>query len=105
MPKYTLPKEKKKRDEEQESVGISTDSFHRHVSLPVNKEILEEVSTGDKVTVTLEAEVESTVDREGADYQDRSIGLKLFSVDVYPDEDSKAKKEFSAGYKKAKDNM
>ena len=106
MPKFTLPKPKKKKRDGDQAIPAASDydplEYQRRVTLPVNPEILKAVETGQKVDVTLTGAVTRQVSDSG-EYDEHSLTIDVSTVEVYPAEEGKqAKKRFSSGFNRAK---
>ena len=102
MPHYTLPEDSP--DNHDDAPAITMDSYQKTVTIPVNDEILDMLSVGDKIDVTLMGEVTATRKNDGDEYEDRSITLKITSVDAYPEgdmEEMEAHEGLSRGFQKA----
>lgn len=103
MPKYKLPPEKKGDDKKSEAPisGAGPSEYQRRITVPVNQEILDAVQTGQMVEVTLMAEVIGTRSNESPDYSDRSVELKIGSVEIYPESEDDEDAGMRAGYEDA----
>ena len=66
MPTYKLPPEEKEKDPDEPMTEV--DSYQRTVTIPVNDEILDELSVGDEVMVTLTGEITGLSKHESPDY-------------------------------------
>lgn len=101
MPTYTLPKEKKRKDVKAGEAAVdSPDEYQRRVSFPVNTKILESVTIGDVVKVTLLGEVVDASKHDSTDHKSRNISVKMSSVEVYPESEEEAEKGFQKGFKR-----
>lgn len=100
MPHYKLPKDNKE-NHTPEVAGM--DSYQKSITIPVNDEILEKMSTGDDVEIMLVGEVTATRDEKG-EYENTSITIKISDVYAYPEgymEEEDSKKGFKNGFNKA----
>lgn len=102
MPTYKLPPEKKHKSSDSEAVlAESLDEYDRSIRVPVNTEILDALSVGDKVDIKLMGEVTETSKRDSPDYKSRSITVKVSQVDAYTEDyDKKADMDMKKGFKK-----
>lgn len=101
MPTYKLPKPKKPKKGNDRALAVD-DDYRRRINLPANEAIINALSVGDSVVVTLHGEVERVENVEGTDYSDRSFSINVSSVEAYPDDadKAKAKEKFDSGFKK-----
>ena len=108
MPTYKLPPEKKHKShssditaDDWQTADDWPDEWARSIQLPVNDKILNTLSVGDKVDITIQGEVTETSKRDSSDEKRRSITVKVSQVDAYTEDyDKKADMDMKKGFKK-----
>ncbi len=109
MPSYKLPALKKPKKHNSDVVESMEDDYpgkwDRELRIPINEEILKGLKVGDKVEVTVMAEISELASNEsveGKKKNRKSMTILMSGVDVYPANDvKKAEAEMASGYKKA----
>lgn len=79
-----------------EDLTVATESYRRVISLPANTEILESLTIGEVVRVTLVGTVEAL---SGHD-DDLSFSVKAESVEAYPADMEDEDEAFESGFKR-----
>lgn len=98
MPTYKLPPEEKEKDYDDMPETTGVDSYQRTVTIPVNDAILDELSVGDEVMVTLTGEITGLSKHESPDYESRNISVKITQVEAYSENDEEDNEKFKKGF-------
>lgn len=98
MPTYQLPPPQPRKEEEVEKMP-PPDDWARRISLPANKAIVEAVSVGDDVEVTVKGSVISVRATEDREYTDHNVEIIAEVVTVKTASTKEADEAFKEGFR------
>lgn len=103
---YTLPASKESHEETM-GVPAADDDWRRRVTIPINDEMVEALSVGEEVSVTLRGEVRGLSENEDRERKECNLEFRIARVDVnlpYDDEEE-SQEGFERGFKKGSHRM